>query len=115
MALIRIDEAINSYFLTIYRWVPFWYPMLKEAAGSDSPTVSRTCSLAILYGCTGKAFKAQKLLLKAQTLYAEALHQVQPLIEQSNKTALAQLVPTIVMMAMYNVSSAKTLSAEHYF
>jgi hypothetical protein len=104
MAVAEIDEAIHSYFLAVYRWAPFWCPMLKTAIELGSPTVNRICSLAIVYGCMGKELRAQTLLTKSQALYAEALRQVQPLIEQPDKTALAQLVPPILMLAMYNVS-----------
>lgn len=78
--------------------------MLKAAIDTGSPTVNRLCSLAIIYGCMGKELKAQTMLAKSHALYAEALHRAQILIEQPDKTALAKLVPAVLMMAIYEVS-----------
>lgn len=104
VAMGRLDEDIRLYFHSAYRWAPFWYPMLKTAIDTGSPTVNRLCSLAIIYGCMARELKARTLLVKSQTLYAEALHRTQALIEKSNKMALAKLVPAVLLMAMYDVS-----------
>lgn len=103
-AIERLEEGIHSYFHSVYQWAPFWYPMLKAAIDTGSPTVNRLCSLAIIYGCMGKELKAQTMLAKSHALYAEALHRAQILIEQPDKTALAKLVPAVLMMAIYEVS-----------
>jgi hypothetical protein len=104
-AIWRVDEEVHFYFHSIYQWAPFWYPMLKQAIDASSPTVNRLCSLAIVYGCMGKELKVHTMLVKSQALYAEALHRAQVLIEQPDKTALARLVPAVLMMAMYEVST----------
>ncbi|KAM0457311.1 hypothetical protein ACHAPV_003219 [Trichoderma viride] len=41
------------------------------------------------------------MLAKSQAIYAEALHRARALIEQTDKTALAKLLPGVLMMAMY--------------
>lgn len=79
--------------------------MLKAAIDASSPTINRLCSLAIIYGCMGKELKAQTMLAKSQAIYAEALHRARALIEQTDKTALAKLLPGVLMMAMYEVST----------
>lgn len=99
----RFDEELHSYFQSVYQWAPFWYPMLKAAVDAGSPTVNRLCSLAIIYGCMGKELKAQTMLAKSQAFYAEALHRARALVVQTDKTALAKLVPAVLMMAMYEV------------
>lgn len=104
VAIGTLDEGIHSYFYSAYQWAPFWYPMLKRAINIGSPTVNRLCSFAIVYGCMGKELKAQTLLAKSRALYAETLRQAQSLIEHSDKAALAELIPTVLMMAMYDVS-----------
>lgn len=53
----------------------------------------------------GKELKAQAVLVKSQAFYSEALHRARALIEQTDKTALAKLVPAVLMMAMYEVST----------
>ncbi|UKZ66440.1 uncharacterized protein TrAtP1_007614 [Trichoderma atroviride] len=104
MAMGRFDEELHSYFQSVYQWAPYWYPTLKAAIDAGSPTVNRLCSLAIIYGCMGKELKAPTMLAKSQAFYAEALHRARDLIEQTDKTALARLVPAVFMMAMYEWS-----------
>ncbi|KAL7924336.1 hypothetical protein ACQKWADRAFT_319442 [Trichoderma austrokoningii] len=104
VAMGRLDEELHSYFHSVYQWAPFWYPMLKGAIDTGSPAVSRLSSLAIIYGCMAKELKAKTLLAKSQTLYAEALYRARVLIEQSDKMALARLVPAVLMMGMYEWS-----------
>lgn len=101
----RFDEELHSYFHSVYQWAPFWYPMLKAAIDASSPTINRLCSLAIIYGCMGKELKAQTMLAKSQAIYAEALHRARAMIEQTDKTALAKLLPGVLMMAMYEAST----------
>lgn len=89
--------------------------MLKAAVDAGSPAVNRLCSLAIIYGCMGKELKAQTMLAKSQAFYAEALHRARALIEQTDKTALAKLVPAVLMMAMYEVSTLFIRNKAYYF
>ncbi|KAL7971928.1 hypothetical protein HDV63DRAFT_370688 [Trichoderma sp. SZMC 28014] len=112
-AMAKFDEEVHSYFHSVYQWAPFWYPWLKRAVDAGSPTVNRLCSLAVIYGCMGKELKAQAMMAKSQAFYAEALHRARTLIEQTDKTTLAKLIPAVLMMAMYEWSVQKLSGNTH--
>lgn len=98
------DEATTrSYFLRAYRWAPFWRPVLQTVADAGRP-INKDCTLAITYGFMGQSLGSEKLQTVAQGLYGETLRRVRSLIQLSTQVELAWLIPTILLMAMYNVS-----------
>ncbi|KOS22578.1 hypothetical protein ESCO_001704 [Escovopsis weberi] len=99
------DEATTrSYFLRAYRWAPFWHPVLRVVADAGRPAINRDCTLAITYGYMGQSLGSGKLQIMAQGLYGETLRKVRSLIQLSTQVELAWLIPSILLMAMYNFS-----------
>lgn len=108
--LVRVDEQmIRSYFYATYQWAPIWEPMLRESKGGDLRPLSELCSLAVVYGCAGAGLKAKAIQLHGHTSYTAALGQVQSVVSRAVKPELAQIIPILLTMAMYNVGHPPTL------
>lgn len=96
-------EILSSYFFETYGWAPFWQHTMLAAATDDAPDINKACVQAIVYGYAGMKHGDAALCNRAGRLYGQVLHKVRSLIGASDKSELARLTVTMMLLDMYEV------------
>jgi len=100
------NEITSSYFFESYSWAPFWHHTMLAAAAGDAPDVNKACLRAIVYGYAGMKYGDAALCTRAGQLYGQVLQKVRSMIGASDKSELARLTVTMMLLDMYEVSPA---------
>ncbi|KAK5656636.1 hypothetical protein OQA88_4616 [Cercophora sp. LCS_1] len=103
-------EIASAYFFETYGWAPFWQHTMLAAATDDAPAVNKACLQAIVYGYAGMKRGDTALCDRAGRLYGQVLHEVKSLIGASDKSELARLTVTLMLLDMYEFIVDKKVS-----
>ncbi|KAK4034379.1 hypothetical protein C8A01DRAFT_18811 [Parachaetomium inaequale] len=95
------QQTSAAYFFATFNWAPFWRPLILSATDGDSLDINRVCFQAISYGYMGLSLGDRALQARGGRLYGQVLREVQALLLQQEKSRLAKLGFTMVMMNMY--------------
>ena len=100
------QRTASPYFFAKYGWAPLWRPLILSVTTSGFPEVNKRCFYAISYAYTGIGRGDSAMKARGGRLYGQVLREVQSLLQQPAKPRLAELCSTMILMGMYEVSSA---------
>ncbi|KAK4442367.1 hypothetical protein QBC34DRAFT_363910 [Podospora aff. communis PSN243] len=104
------SEIATSYFFESYGWAPFWQHTMLTAATDDAPHLNKDCLSAIVYGYAGMKQGDAALCTRAGRLYGRVLQRVRSMIGASDKSELALLTVTIMLLDMYEFTTKKSVT-----